>query len=120
MGRLFAAAGERQQDRRPLGGLTNAPGIGLLAVGAPTLSVAARHFGKEEMERAGYTFQMQPHPEIFLNLDWKQMGAGGVNSWTLKAYPLDAYRIASDQPYSFQYRLTPVEGDFTAKHTRHF
>ena len=31
-----------------------------------------------KIERAGYTFQMQPHPETFLNLDWKMMGAGGI------------------------------------------
>ena len=45
--------------------LTNAQGVGLLAVGAPTLSVAARHYTKDDMERAGYTFQMQRHPEVY-------------------------------------------------------
>jgi beta-galactosidase len=89
--------------------LTNAQGIGLMAVGAPTLSVAARHFPKEEVYRAAYTFQMQRHPEIFLNLDWKQMGAGGIDSWSPNAYPMPPYRIPPDQPCSYQYRLTPIE-----------
>lgn len=95
--------------------LTNAQGVGLLAVGAPALSVGASHFSKEDIERAAYTFQMQRHPEIFLNLDWKQMGAGGIDSWSPNAYPMAPYRIAGDQPYSYRYRLTPVEGVFTAK-----
>jgi beta-galactosidase len=95
--------------------LTNAQGLGLLAVGAPTLSVAARHFTKDDMERAGYTFQMQRHPEIFLNLDWKQMGVGGIDSWSPNALPMEPYRIPSGQTYSYRYRLTPVQGDFTAK-----
>jgi beta-galactosidase len=95
--------------------LTNAQGVGLLAVGAPMLSVAARHFTKDDMERAGYTFQMQPHPEIFLNLDWKQMGVGGIDSWSPNALPMQPYRIPSGQAYSYRYRLTPVQGDFTAK-----
>jgi beta-galactosidase len=95
--------------------LTNAQGIGLLAVGAPTLSAGARHYTKEDMERAGYTFQMQRHPQVFLNLDWKQMGAGGIDSWSSNAYPMEAYRIPSDRAYSYKYRLAPVEGDFSAR-----
>jgi beta-galactosidase len=95
--------------------LTNTQGIGLLAVGAPTLEVGARHFSKDDLERAGYTFQMQPHPEIFLNLDWKQMGVGGIDSWSPDALPMQPYRIPSDQAYVYRYRLTPIEGDFTAK-----
>jgi beta-galactosidase len=58
---------------------------------------------------------MQRHPEVFLNLDWKQMGAGGIDSWSRNAYPMAPYRIAGDQPYSYKYRLTPVEGAFSAK-----
>ena len=95
--------------------LTNAQGVGLLAVGAPALSAGARHYTKEDMERAGYTFQMQRHPQVFLNLDWKQMGAGGIDSWSANAYPMAPYRIPSDQAYSYKYRLAPVEGDFSAR-----
>lgn len=95
--------------------LTNAKGIGLIAVGAPTLSVGARHFAKEDMERAAYTFQMRPHPQTFLNLDAAQMGVGGVDSWSRDAWPLAAYRIGSDKPLTYRYRLTPIEGDFTQK-----
>lgn len=95
--------------------LTNAQGLGLLAVGAPELSVGAKHFAKEEMERAAYTFMMQPHPQTYLNLDLKQMGVGGIDSWSQHALPMTDYRIPSDRSYSYRYRLTPVEGDFHAK-----
>jgi beta-galactosidase len=90
--------------------LTNAQGAGLLAVGAPALSVSAHHYAKEDIERAAYTFQMKSHPEIYLNLDWKQMGVGGINSWSPLAYPMDPYRINSGEPHSFRYRLTPIDG----------
>ena len=95
--------------------LTNAQGIGLLAVGAPTLSVAARRYTKEEIDRAAYSFQMQRHPQIYLNLDWKQMGVGGIDSWSANAWPMPPYRIPAGQAYSFKYRLSPVEGVFSAK-----
>jgi beta-galactosidase len=60
------------------------------------------------MERAAYTFQMRRHPEIYLNLDLKQMGAGGIDSWSSNAWPMQPYRIPSDQPYTYTYRLSPV------------
>ena len=89
--------------------LTNAQGAGLLAVGAQPLSVAARHFSKEEIERSAYTFQMVRQPEVFLNLDLKQMGAGGIDSWSPNAYPVERYRIPSGVERSYRYRLTPVD-----------
>ena len=90
--------------------LTNAQGAGLLAVGAPTLSVSAHHYTKEDIERAAYTFQMKEHPEVYLNLDWKQMGVGGINSWSPQAYPMNPYRIASGEEHTYRYRLTPIDG----------
>jgi beta-galactosidase len=89
--------------------LTNAEGVGLMAVGAPDLNVTARHYTKDDIERAGYTFQMKRHPETYLNLDWKEMGAGGIDSWSPNAYPMNAYRIAGGEPHSYRYRLTPVD-----------
>jgi beta-galactosidase len=89
--------------------LTNAAGIGLMATGDVPLNVTARHYTKEDLEHAAYTFQMKRHPETYLNLDLKEMGAGGIDSWSPNAYPLPQYRIASDQPYSYSYRLRPVQ-----------
>jgi len=100
--------------------LTNAQGIGLLAVGDAPLGVSARHYTKEDMERAGYTFMMEPKPQTFLNLDFKQMGAGGIDSWSYNALPMNAYRIPSDKPYSFRYRLTPIDGPVDVKAREQF
>jgi beta-galactosidase len=93
--------------------LTNRNGIGLLAIGSPLLSVSAYHFSKNEIESADYTFKMARRPQVFLNLDLKQMGVGGVDSWSPNAYPLDPYRIRGDREHSYRYRLTPVDGDFS-------
>ena len=89
--------------------LTNAQGIGLMAAGEQVLNVSARHFTKDDLENAAYTFQMKRHPETYLNLDGKLMGAGGIDSWSLNAYPMPPYRIASGEPRSYRYRLVPVD-----------
>jgi beta-galactosidase len=100
--------------------LTNARGVGLLAVATSPLGVAARHFTKDDLERAAYSFQMARHPQVFLNLDARQMGVGGIDSWSSNAWPLAAYRIQPSDPHTFRYRLTPVEGDFSAKTRERF
>jgi hypothetical protein len=35
---------------------------------------------------------------------------GGIDSWSRRAYPLEAYRIAPDKPHAYRFRLTPVGG----------
>ncbi len=95
--------------------LTNAQGRGLLAAGAPVLGVSAYHYSKDDIEAADYSFKLVPRPQVYLNLDLKQMGVGGVDSWSQNAFPLAAYRIPSGQPYSYRFRLSPIAGDFEAK-----
>jgi hypothetical protein len=43
------------------------------------------------------------------------MGVGGIDSWSGNAWPMPQYRLDPAAPMSFKYRLSPVEGDFTAK-----
>jgi beta-galactosidase len=88
--------------------LTNDAGLGLMAEGMPLLSVGAHHVTKDDMEQADYSFELPRRPETYLNLDLAQMGVGGIDSWSLDAYPMEGYRIRSDQPLSYSYRLRPT------------
>jgi beta-galactosidase len=88
--------------------LTNDSGVGLLAEGMPLLSVAARHVTKDDIEGASYSFELPRRGETYLNLDLAQMGVGGIDSWSPNAYPMEPYRIPSDRPYSYRYRLRPL------------
>jgi beta-galactosidase len=90
--------------------LTNDDGVGFVAEGQPLLSVGAMHASKRDIEGVGYTFQLPQRAETYLNLDLKQMGVGGINSWSSSAWPMPPYRIAPDQAYSYEYRLRPVSG----------
>jgi beta-galactosidase len=90
--------------------LTNAQGIGLRvsAGDGPPLSLGASHVTKRDLEQAAYAFQLPRRAEIYLNVDWKQMGVGGINSWSATGYPMEAYRIPADQPHEVRYTLSPV------------
>ncbi|HWK09782.1 MAG TPA: beta-galactosidase domain 4-containing protein, partial [Vicinamibacterales bacterium] len=88
--------------------LTNDRGIGIAAVGEPLLSVEAAHVTKADEEAAAYSFQLPRRAETYVNLDLRQMGVGGVNSWSQAAWPLPPYRIPGNRPYEYRYRLVPV------------
>jgi beta-galactosidase len=90
--------------------LTNRDGIGLHAKGSP-LSVSAYHYTKGDMEQSDYTFRMARRPQIYLNLDHRQMGVGGIDSWTPNAFPVEFSRIRGDEPHSYRYHLEPVAGN---------
>ncbi|HUU29895.1 MAG TPA: glycoside hydrolase family 2 TIM barrel-domain containing protein [archaeon] len=84
--------------------LTNDQGVGLLAVGMPLLSVSAQHYTMQDFEKAGHPFELSRRDDITLNLDYKQMGVGGDDSWG--ALPHPEYRLPV-KPYSYSFRLRP-------------
>ncbi len=85
--------------------VTNGAGVGLLAVGQPLLGVNALHHTAADMDQAGHHHEMPPRSETFLNLDWKQMGLGGDDSWG--ALPLPQYRLKAE-PISYRFLLKPI------------
>lgn len=84
--------------------LQNHFGIGLLAVGMPLLSANALHYTAEDLNAGKHAFQLPRRNFICLNLDLKQQGVGGDNSWG--AWPHDEFLIPV-QEYSYSFRLRP-------------
>jgi beta-galactosidase len=85
--------------------ITNAAGAGLFVGGQPRLSVNALHHPAADLDQAGHHHQLPPRAETYLNLDGKQMGLGGDDSWG--ALPLGKYRIKA-APLSYRFRLRPI------------
>jgi beta-galactosidase len=82
-------------------------GPGLLAVGMPLLSVSAWPFTMDDLENAAHVHELPRRDTITVNLDFKQMGVGGDNSWGKRPHP--EYRLPAGS-YSYQFRLTPLDG----------
>jgi beta-galactosidase len=78
--------------------------VGLLAVGMPLLSANALHYTAEDLNAGKHAFQLPRRDFISLNLDLKQQGVGGDNSWG--AWPHDPFLIPV-QEYSYSFRLRP-------------
>ncbi len=86
-----------------------ASGVGLLAVGAPTIDFSAYPFANEDFDegpekRQRHTYDLERRPFVTLNLDYRQMGVGGDNSWG--ARPHEQYTLPV-KGYSYSFRLRP-------------
>lgn len=104
--------------------LTNADGNGLLSIGLPLLSVAAHHNLMEDFESPVRTIgriydgktvvnrhisDVKRRNLVVVNLDYKQMGVGGDNSWGAFTHPEYTLR---DKEYNYSFRLKLVhKGD---------
>ncbi len=89
--------------------LTGKDGWGLLAVGMPLLEVSAHHFAIEDFDegdakRNRHTVDVIRKPLVTLNLNYKQTGVGGDNSWG--ARPHAEYTL-SPKEYSYRFRIRP-------------
>jgi beta-galactosidase len=84
--------------------VTNHKGIGLLAVGLPLLSANALHYGTDDLNAGKHAFELPRRDYTTLNLDLKQQGVGGDNSWG--AWPHEQFLIPC-QEYAYSFRLRP-------------
>lgn len=91
---------------------TNNEGNGLMATGMPYLSWSALPYTIEDLTQESrgskHAYELKERDFISVNLDYKQMGVGGDNSWG--ARPHEKYRL-KPQEYSYTFRLSPILKD---------
>ncbi len=87
--------------------LTDADGMGLLAIGAPLLNVSAWPYTMADLEDTTHNGFLPRRDFTVWNLDGKLMGVGGDDSWGAPVH--EEYTI---QPVaqSYQFRLRPLYG----------
>jgi len=88
---------------------SGAEGSGLKIVADSLLSFGVSHFSKTDLAQADYDFQLIPRPEIYLQLDLRQMGVGGYNSWSPKGLPTPDHRVTAGEAMHFRYHLVPIK-----------
>ncbi len=90
--------------------IRNERGTGLLVVGLPTFDFSAHRFTVEDLDagvakRNRHPVDLVPRGFVTLNLDYRQMGVGGDNSWG--AVPHSAYTLRP-QPVTHRMLLVPL------------
>ena len=84
--------------------LTNAAGRGLEVRGEPTIEFSASHLTDQDFWSARHTSDVEPRPEVILNLDAAQRGLGTASCGpdTLEQY------LLKERVYRFGVRLQVV------------
>jgi beta-galactosidase len=85
---------------------TDRNGVGLRAVGMPFLDFSAWPFRMSELERVRHPADIARSEDVTVNLDYRQMGLGGDNSWGAQQHP--EYRLPASKSYKYAFRLEPV------------
>ncbi len=83
--------------------LTDAQGIGLVAVGAEPLNITVSRYASEDLEAALHTYDLIPRDEVIMHLDHKTAGLG---SGSCGPGPLPKY-LLTNRVEQFSVRLTP-------------
>jgi beta-galactosidase len=88
--------------------LTRGDGVGLEVRGAEPLSVTALRYTTDDIERAKHRYEMERRDFVTLNVDYRQTGVGGDDSWGARPHP--QYTL-DPKPYSYAFTLRVIGGD---------
>ena len=83
----------------------NKDGKGIKISGLPTIDISAWPYSMSDLENATHAYQLPNRSFYSVQVDYKQRGVGGNNSWGLK--PLDKYRLL-DKRYEYSFLIEPV------------
>lgn len=84
---------------------TDAQGNGLKATGLPHISFSAWPFPMSELEQAKHPSEINFAKDVTINLDYRQMGVAGDNSWG--ALPHREFTLPPAK-YDYKFRLSPL------------
>jgi beta-galactosidase len=72
----------------------------------PTIDISAWPFTMQALEQAKHIHEPNLADTITVNLDYKQMGVGGDDSWGARTHP--EYTLPA-KPYHYRFRLMPYD-----------
>lgn len=90
---------------------TDDKGNGILFVGSPIFCVSAWPYSLDDLEKAKHISDLPRRDYITVNIDYKQMGVGGINTWSRVARPLKQFCIPSNRNYEYEFYLLPYSSD---------
>jgi beta-galactosidase len=82
--------------------LVDSQGNGIMISGEQPLSFSAWPYSMEDIEQATHINKLNVRDFITLNIDLKQQGVGGDDSWSQKGLPHPEYRLPAG---NFRYSL---------------
>ncbi|NGM64535.1 DUF4981 domain-containing protein [Sphingobacterium sp. SGR-19] len=94
--------------------LRNNKKAGLLVIGNQPLYMSAWPFSQKAIVEGKHWYKLEKEDKITLNVDFKQMGIGGNDSWTDVSAPLEKYQVPAKN-YTYSFHLIPMDGKTDVK-----
>ncbi|MFC2098921.1 glycoside hydrolase family 2 TIM barrel-domain containing protein [Bacteroidota bacterium] len=83
-------------------------GSGLIVIGKE-LNVSVWPYTMENIEMARHTNELVESGYLTVNIDHAITGVGGTDTWTIRARPIDKYRLL-EKKYEYQFVFAPFKG----------
>jgi beta-galactosidase len=83
-------------------------GRGLSVIGE-NLNVSVWPYTMENIEKVRHTSELEEAGLLTVNIDHAIAGVGGTDSWSIKARPIDKYRLL-EKEYEYRFLLIPYKG----------
>jgi len=95
----------------------NASGKGVLVKGEDNIDFSVNPFSIENLQEAKHMNELNHRNVLTVNVDLKQMGVGGDDTWSKRARALSEYRIQPDT-YEYSFYLIPLATKIKAEKIR--
>jgi beta-galactosidase len=83
----------------------NKSGNGLKITGLPKIDVSAWPYTLDDLEAATHNYMLPSKPFYSVQVDYKQRGVGGNNSWGQK--PLEKYQLL-EKNFQYEFIISPL------------
>ena len=82
--------------------------LNLLGAGQTADYIDTGIWSQKAIEEGKHWFKLEKEDKITLNIDFKQMGVGGNDSWTDVSAPLEKYQVPAEN-YHYSFHLIPMD-----------
>jgi beta-galactosidase len=79
-----------------------------LAVKGNGLNVSVLPYTMENVREAQHTHELEDAGALILNIDHAVTGVGGTDTWSIKARPIDPYRLL-EKEYAYSFIIQPAQ-----------
>lgn len=81
----------------------NGTGLAIIANPEAPVNLSVRRHRSQVLDAYKYSYQLPPSNAVWLNIDLKQMGVAGINTWGAKALP--PYLLMDHQKMTYRFTL---------------
>ena len=91
--------------------LQDSTGKGLMFIGEPMISFSALNYSIDDLDQGTkqnykHTNDLIPRDEVYINIDYKQTGVGGDDSWGARPHPQYTLNYCE---YEYTYTIRPLK-----------